>query len=496
MSDAVPPNVREDQLELLLEEQHESDVLDYKSELDLLDPEKKAQALVETAKDVGAMASGRGGHLVIGADEKGKPTGLLSDKQADQLDEARLRPKLERYLPDGLDIRTAVHRVEGNLVGLIYVGPHADGLVIMRRDGSYSQGGKERQVFREGEIFIRRGTESRRIGQAELRKRLDQMRHGSEGEALSWDLNLEALVAAVTEQLRRGDEIPVRLLLDSAPAVASRVLTPNLGSSSQDLEAGQATARERLADLLDRIAAIAARALVLEAQQLLDLSVTALESIYNGVFDERGFERRDLAFEPEWVWLMVIERVYALGALAVRKKRWGTVAELALRWPTAASGERAWLRHGYVMAARRELLKDPESPRSGSSLLKLALDHIVAIPQLRPDYDAGDERLLNSLTQFDVLANLAVMSRNETTLGRPGYPHFRRFNAHRSDPAVVALIDDAEARTAIFPRDDEELAEALRALAEIDSGEFFYLGGWDEYEGRGIRRLLEEHPLR
>jgi hypothetical protein len=297
----------------------------------------------------------------------------------------------------------------------------------------------------------------------------------------------------VTDQLRRGDEIPVRLLLDGAPAIASRILTPD-PESSQDLEAEQAAARARLAELLDRIAAIAARALLLENQQLFDLSAVALESIYNGVFDERGFERSNLTFEPERVWLMVIERVYALGALAVRKKQWGVIADLACRWPTTASGERAWLRHGYVMAARRDLLKDPDSPRSGTSLLKLALDHVEAIPQLRPDYDIADERLLNSLTQFDVLANLAVMSRSRTALGRPGYPHFRRFNAHRSDPAIVALIDDTNARAAIFPRDDQELAQALRALAEIESGEFFYLGGWDEYEGRGIRQLLEENP--
>jgi hypothetical protein len=56
------------------------------------------------------------------------------------------------------------------------------------------------------------------------------------------------------------------------------------------------------------------------------------------------------------------------------------------------------------------------------------------------------------------------------------------------------LLEDEKARATIFPQDDQALAEALRALAEIGSGEFFYLGGWDEYEGRGIRRFLEEHP--
>jgi hypothetical protein len=51
MADPVPAIVHEDQLKLLLDEQHKSEILDYKSELDLVDPTKKRRALVELAKD-------------------------------------------------------------------------------------------------------------------------------------------------------------------------------------------------------------------------------------------------------------------------------------------------------------------------------------------------------------------------------------------------------------------------------------------------------------
>jgi predicted HTH transcriptional regulator len=183
MTDSVPASVHEDQLRLLLDEQHESEILDYKRELDLLDQTKKRRALVEITKDVAAMASGRGGHLIIGADERGRPTGLLSTEQAAQLDEARLRPRLERFLPDGLEIRVAVHEIDGNLVALIHVAPHPDGLVVIKADGSYGEGDGSRPVFREGDIFIRRGTESRRLGQAELRQRLGDLRREIEAEA-------------------------------------------------------------------------------------------------------------------------------------------------------------------------------------------------------------------------------------------------------------------------------------------------------------------------
>src|SRR4051812_32590875 len=107
MASRVQPILNEDQLRLLMGEQHESETLDYKRELDLLGTDRR-RAIVELAKDVGAMASGVGGYLCIGLDERGRPTGLLSAEQARELDEARVRQRLNRYLPDGIDLRSAV----------------------------------------------------------------------------------------------------------------------------------------------------------------------------------------------------------------------------------------------------------------------------------------------------------------------------------------------------------------------------------------------------
>jgi hypothetical protein len=317
-------------------------------------------------------------------------------------------------------------------------------------------------------------------------------------ELLSWDLDREVLVSAVTEQLRHDDAVPVRLLLDGAPAFAARILRADPERGAEHLDADQAAAREQLGGLLDRICAIAARSLVVQTPKLFELSVDAMDAIYNGAFDERGYERRDLIIEPAQIWLAVIERIYALGAFAVRKKRWAGVVELAVRRPAGAGADRyrAWLRHGHVMASRARLLDDPESQRVGISLLKLALDHIAATPELRPDYDIEDERLLSSVTQFDMLANLAVVARNDDLSGALIYPHFRRFYGYRSDPAVVALLEDETARSAIFPEDDQLLAESLRALGKIGSGEFFFVNGWDWYEDDRIRRFLEAHPFR
>jgi Schlafen, AlbA_2 len=351
MAEPVPPDVTEDQLKLLLDQQSETEILDYKSELDLVDRAKKPRAQVGLAKDIAALLSGRGGHLVIGADESGTPTGKLNAEQAAQLDESRLRKRLEKFIPEGFQIRVASHEIGGTLIALIHVSPHSDGLVVMKADGAYLEGKKERIVFRAGDIFIRRGTESRRLGQAELRRHLADLRRRVEEEAraealrsvapvieqsqqaevisagaadrLSWDLDRHTLVSVVTEQLRRGDEVPLRLLIESAPAQAGRILRPDPDDKPEDLDSNQDAARAEFGALLDKIAALAARGLVLQNDTLLQLAIEALRSIYDGAADQYGRERRDLMLEPAEVWLLLIERVYALGALAVRSDAGG-----------------------------------------------------------------------------------------------------------------------------------------------------------------------------
>jgi hypothetical protein len=285
-------------------------------------------------------------------------------------------------------------------------------------------------------------------------------------------------------------------LIESASAQASRLLTPDPQEEPEDLDSNQDAARADLGALLDKIAALAARGLVLQNDTLLELTIEALRSIYDGVADEYGRERSDLMLAPAEVWLALIERVYALGALAVRKRRWRAVTELTLQRPEALREYRyrSWLRHAHVMAARAELLRDPKAERVGASLLQLALAHIIATPELRPDYGPDDNRLLSSLAQFDILANLAVTSTAGSVQSAGVYPHFRRFYGFRSDPAVVALLEDEDARSEIYPESDAELAQALRDLGQIGSGEFFHVNGWDEYEDERIRSFLAEHP--
>lgn len=130
----IDGRIDEEKLRELLDEQGESETLDYKSECDL----SQRGSVVELAKDVGAMQI-LGGYVVVGADSNGRPSGRLTAAAAQLLDESRLRAKLNRYLPEPYALRSAVHDIDTVRVGVIFVGPNPKGWCIFRQDGTYEQ---------------------------------------------------------------------------------------------------------------------------------------------------------------------------------------------------------------------------------------------------------------------------------------------------------------------------------------------------------------------
>jgi hypothetical protein len=137
--------------------------LDFK---EMLDP-TTTEGIVELAVDVGAFQV-RGGYIVAGVDNQGAPTGRLDAADISLFDEARLRPKLLRYLPEPLELRTVGHEVHGHTVVVIFVGQHPHGCAIMRAVGQYRSKGKPVVRFRAGDVFWRDGTSSMRMSQQGL----------------------------------------------------------------------------------------------------------------------------------------------------------------------------------------------------------------------------------------------------------------------------------------------------------------------------------------
>src|SRR6266851_317550 len=112
-----------EKLAALLAEGHESEQLDYKETVDL----STEAGEWEMARDIAAMEA-LGGYIVVGADNSGVLTGRLTSKQAQLLDEARLRAKVRKYLKPPLDLLAGCYDMEsGERAACIYIGPNPRG---------------------------------------------------------------------------------------------------------------------------------------------------------------------------------------------------------------------------------------------------------------------------------------------------------------------------------------------------------------------------------
>jgi len=505
--------VSREKLAQLLDEQHESESLDYKATCDL----RERRDIVELAKDVAAMQM-EGGFIVVGADDQGNPTGRLTREQAQLLDEATVRAKLDAYIPEPYELRVAVHEVEASLCAVIYVGPNTRGWCIFKRDGTYQRpDGRQVTIFRAGEVFARHGTASERWRQEDidriLRRLIDREREawrrglaedlqhvaaasraqnlaGGPAAGLTWKVDADTFIETVVEQLRQEDDIPLRLLLSRSGAEVGSLMAEEGGAAEIGI-------------LLDRLACLAAVLLLVERRGLFDRVVSALVAIYDQGFGEEGHPKRGTRVTPEHLWLMVVERVVALGGLAVRREDWRAVQSLARQrghgrdFDPGGLGYPSWLRHALTMAARAELLRQEHGGRVvEASLLSLALSHIRRNPCLRPDLPEDDERVLDSLCQFDALAALVAIGEAGGVGTRVFYPNFARFYSHRTEPAIVRVIEDREMREVIFALDDESLAVALRALNDRASQEGWRFAGWDGFLNPRISAFLDDHPPR
>lgn len=504
MAFVVQRFVGEEKLGELLREQAESPSLDYKRVLDLRDKKD----LCELAKDLGAMQI-LGGYIVIGADDHGTVTGDLTDDLVPFFDESRLRAKVTKYLPDNIDLLVATHvDDDGKNVVLIYVGVNPDGFAIFKIDGAYESG----CAFRQGEVFARHGTASERWSQADIGQVKDTIiseakerwiaereeerqaqleaearsataaRLSSEApaESLTWNLEDDTFRTMVIEQLRRGDRYPLTLFVNRIPNEASTLVNA-------------ADKHAELAVLLNKLVCLAALLIELEEEEWFHKIIAALISIYNLGFDEHGHDRM-IPVGRERLWLMIIERVVALGGYVVRRENWEAVRFLATR---VGRGEyfrgqayemyHSWIRHGLTMAARANMF-------GKGTLISLAQTVSQENDCLRPDLPPEDEGLLTSICQFDALAMVATI--DEAKKLDSYYPSFARYYEHRTQPALARLLTDHDLRRVFFSGSDQQLADVLRYLDETARSEGFRFAGWHSIHNPQLQTFLDQHPPR
>jgi hypothetical protein len=507
--------VSDEKLAELLALQAEYPELDYKATIDL----STTAGEVELAKDVGAMRV-RGGYILGGVDNQGALTGLLDRVDLRPFDEANLTPKLLRYLSTPLELRTNALERDGHKVAVICVLPSPFGCTFFSADGKYMKDSKEVVVFREGEVFWRDGTRSVRMGQEgleevitrriatekelwigeqqEIRRRErteleEAYRTRGLGEAplgaVNLDLDTRELTLAVLDLIRRNDTIALRHLLNDALARARALI------DTDDVEDG-------LAELVDKLTCFAATLLEYDQRDWFAQVVSAFVQIYAMPFgegDARRFGHSTRIATEETaprVWLVVIERVFALGALAVRRQDWASVRTLTLQLPEPLvedGYETNWLRHALTMASRAQQFEQRGDGQK-ISLLSLARTVIGRLVCLRPDgLGPEDDALLTSLAQFDVISNVVAIGGAESVDSRVFYPNFARFRQSRIQRIVERLISDREMREHLFPLDDEDLALALNEIGVRAGEEGWRYDGFLGWDGTAVEGFVNEH---
>jgi hypothetical protein len=529
----VEPTATREKLSELLAEGSETAELDYKATIDL----NSAAGTVAVAKDIAAMsASPNGGYLVIGSDDHGQPATSLDDVQSRLLDEATLRSKMLNYMSEPLHLVVGIHEVNEHRYALIFVGPRPDGFAVMERDGDYSEGsGRQRQAFRAGDVFVRHGTASEKWRQADAAAIIDRIMEGRKeawrrdtrddflalvgpglaaqrlakgpAQALDWRLDEPTFEATVVELLRADDDVPIELL-------TRRVVQDVRGwlfGTDERVHIEQSPTQDARADLstlLDRLTCLAALAILLKRPRYLQVVLDSLADIYDAASDSRTSFAGGLLTALD-VWIGIVERLYSLGGLSVRLRRWDAIKVIATTVPRRGdfaaypSIYRSWLRHAQVQAARSGQLGGASGDQDGTlGLIPRAHNQVRRLDCLHPDLPTvqtgttGDEDpVLDSLCQFDAYAAFAVVGATGDVGSGSFYTNFARYYQRRTMPAFTAMVEDLEVRRAVFGDDDQLLADAIRAIDRMATTEGARYDGWWGLERYGaITTFLSVHP--
>jgi len=214
----------ERQFDEYLQAGHEREDLDYKLTIDLSSRRDK----VELAKDVGAFLD-KGGALVIGCDDHGRPQEGIPERVIRDWDESRLRAKLSPYLGKDFPLRVTVHERAGVNLAFLFVPPHPDGCAVFLRDG-HADAGAAPPVFRSGDIFTRHGTASERANQEDMRRVLAKSaqhavateRAASSARAAAYEVAIEVDEASAA-RWGRPEPRGASMLVGSVAFAASRM---------------------------------------------------------------------------------------------------------------------------------------------------------------------------------------------------------------------------------------------------------------------------------
>lgn len=456
--------------------------LEFKSKIDVDSTEGK----VKLTKDVVAMSNTPpGGYILVGVADDGalcSPAGSLDRSRCDS---ARLGDIVRGYVDGHVDLRVQINlcgKDDEHEVVVIFVHPHPDGLPVpMRKPGNYPDPKNPKEqasLFKPGEIPVREGAANVPLRHVHWPRILSDYTRRVRAEGT--EMAQELLRAFLEDRAQTRDKDPpqgrraeVPLLLNMAEDTFAQAVQAALESYRGDVRirrflrtaASSLTSKtndDRFRSALDKWTICSAQALDAERTDLVLAAIGVLHEAYVQLWIDIEDSRRRLD---------VVVRLYALGSMAIRVRDWSVVNALALqRVPSNPVDSTyvysSWIRHAQVMASRANLIPEDR----GGFLISAARELLVEHPAMRPDVDddeippvseiAPDDRLLNSLAQFDIAYCVVVAAEGRDHGGY--YPSSAALNAHRAAPIAERIATDPDVRRALFPNsDDTAIAAAL-----------------------------------
>jgi Putative DNA-binding domain len=464
----------------------ESEGLDFKRDWD---PTSRTE-LLELAKDFAAMESlPDGGYLIIGADDEGKPAGMFSPNSRTDFDEQRIRAKLAAVLGEPLGVDVALHELDGQAYLLIGVRPHRDGLRIMNQAANYAAGKGTKSLWREGDVFVRRGTSSVQWNQHECRAIIERIvavrkeqwradllassgplvRGLNQPALLDVELPASAFAAGVVELIRVSDSVGLDLAIRRTTSAA----TTALKGSITDHNALAVT----VGDFLVRLNAIACLCSRYEMTGSFNLCVEGYREIYAALDDDYSTLPRRFPLGHE----TVLVHAYALGAVLVDDEGWGSVASLTRVVPYATHNGywKTLLRKAEVMSARAEVGLHPDTGES-TGVIERAKPRAINLFEVVGE-DPASKDVTSLLVQFDVYRGIATtLITDDEKVG--AYPNFSYYYTQRSQPAFLNVFRKGPAHDALFDGNDDELRQVFVAMDAIAQSEGARYNGWSGFD--------------
>jgi hypothetical protein len=246
----------------------------------------------------------------------------------------------------------------------------------------------------------------------------------------------------------------------------------------------QGEGEEQRTVALNRIAAVAAEAVIVGDIAVVKLAMDVLSSLYESYLLTPGRTAGKQGAQAKW--LDIILRVMAVGAAAVRNGLYGALPTIVLR----SIGDnvysyRSWIRHALTEASRANLLVRSDEADKGENLIAMSAALLRHSPDLRPDMQIADdgesdEIFLDSLCQFDFLwCCLSLASNEDESSSAAYYPSCAAYHQHRIMPALQTIENKPEIRAEIFGDiSNQRIADSILEVVDMAKGQSWNYGGW------------------